>query len=154
MVEKKIKALRDFQFTNFSGTHFLVKDEVKRIQFLNMTVFREHLKAGWMVEADLREEEDKTIPVVFPPVSEEISVDPVEGIEPDKLDLPYPGELEDKETPDLRRSEPPIEEFEPNVETVEAMEETERGEDLHEVGSVEELIEELDEDDGDAPELN
>lgn len=159
MVEKKIKALVDFQFTNFTGTHFLVAGEVKRIKFLNQQRFEDHVKTGRMVEADLREPEDKIIPVVFPPEADEntiVSVEPIdpidppEGIEPDKPDLPYP--LEDRLTLEEEEErvattgiEPEVEEFEPNAETVEALEESERGEDLHEVESVEELIDELNE---------
>ena len=168
MVEKKIKALIDFQFTNFTGTHFLVAGEVKRIKFINQRRFEQHVQSGRMVEADLHEKEDKIIPVVFPPQSEEIiSVDPVDpidppqGIEPDKPDLPYPrdeaGEPEEQMTlEDERRSESPIElvpeevkEFEPNAETVEAVEELENGENPV-FETAEELIEELNE--GDVPE--
>lgn len=97
MVEKKIKAGQDFQFTNFSGTHFFTEGEVKRIQFISQRTFEEHLKSGWMVEARADEEEGKIIPVVYPPDMEDaiVSVDPVDGIEPDKPDLPCPPEIEE-----------------------------------------------------------
>ncbi len=97
MVEKKIKALIDFQFTNFTGTHYFTENEVKRVKFINLNTFREHLKAGWMVEAAPEDEEGKIAAVVYPPETEVAivsvnPVDPIEGIEPEKLDLPCPPE--------------------------------------------------------------
>jgi len=175
MIEKKIRAKKDFTFTNFSGTYRFIEGEVKKLQFLNTRVFKEHLKSGWMVEVDGNEKEEKNIPVVHPPVSEDaiVSVEPVdlvdppEGIEPDKPDLPRPVEDHIKETPveilrDVTRSEPLVEEvvperveeaqpeireFELNAETVQAVEEFEKGQDLHSVDTPEELISELHEED-------
>lgn len=143
MIEKKIKALRDFQFTNFSGTHYFTENEVKVLQFISPRVFEQHLQAGWMVEADPNEPEGKPIAVVYPPKTEDtiVSVSPVDpidlmepgSVEPDKPDLPCPpedhineiealdvskdaGKLPDDVPEDLVHSELSIEEVVPERE--------------------------------------
>jgi len=80
MIEKKIRALHDAELKTCFGFHFLVKGEVKRIQFKNQSAFDELLKVGKIVEADRSEEESKNIPVILPEVSEDtiVEVEPKE----------------------------------------------------------------------------
>lgn len=122
MVEKKIRSLADCELKTVFQTHFLSVDEVKVIQFKDQRAFDALLKLGTFVEAGKDEKVEKKIPFVLPEVDEETlvempvieemhehilptqrnictgfspaNVDPPEGIDPDKPDLPCPKEDE------------------------------------------------------------
>lgn len=96
MVEKVIKALRNFGLNTHFGPHSLSKDEIKKIEFRSQRVFDALLKTGYFIEVAANTD----IPVIRPKVDEDTivridpveEVDPPEGIDPDKPDLPCPEE--------------------------------------------------------------
>lgn len=81
MIEKQIRALKDFELKTIFGSHYLSKDEVKRVRFKNERKFQSLLKFGNFVEAARDEKESKNIFVVLP---DEEEVEPrEEGITPE-----------------------------------------------------------------------
>ena len=110
MIEKVIKAQKDFGLKTAFGFHRLVEGEVKRIRFRGQKAFNALLGLGVFVEADPGERESKDIPVILPEVTEDIiigiepidKIDPPEGIDPDKPDLPSP---EEGQTPTVEELE-------------------------------------------------
>ena len=96
MIEKVIKALKDFDLRTIYGFHSLVEGEVKRIRFSGERMFESHLKSGNFVEAEKDEKESRNIPVI-PVILPEVNEDTIVGIEPVdpvKLDLPCPREYQ------------------------------------------------------------
>ena len=91
MIEKMIKASKDFELRTYAGVHFLVKGEVKRIRFKNQQVFEGLLRYGNFVEAKVDEKEVKVIPVIQPPVEKNTIVTIVE----DKQELPFVEAIQD-----------------------------------------------------------
>lgn len=96
MVEKVIKALRNFGLNTYFGPHSLSKDEIKKIEFRNQREFDALLKIGYFIEVAA----NMDIPVIRPKVDEDTivrvdpvdEVDPPEGIDSNKPDLPCPEE--------------------------------------------------------------
>lgn len=75
MVEKKIKALKDFELRTFFGPHYMIDGEVRRIRFKNQQTFESLLKFGNFVEAEADEKEVKVIPVIHPAADENTIVE-------------------------------------------------------------------------------
>lgn len=125
MIEMKIKSLKDQSLNTSCGKYMLVEGEVKVVTFKDMTEFKAYLGFDVFMPVPDGTPESKSIPVVLPV--------------PMKDGLPLA--LHDGEN-ELPLSNDPEE---PNEVTVAALEEKE--EDLHEVESVEELMEELEADD-------
>lgn len=132
MVKKKIKSLVDCELKTVFGLHFLSEDEVKEVEFKNQRTFEALLQLGTFVEAGKDEEVSKVIPIIVPEVDEESivempvieekhehilhdlktidEVDPPEGVDPDKPDLPCPEEDENlKFEEDITIEEVPVE---------------------------------------------
>lgn len=117
MVEKVIKALRNFELKTYFGFHSLFEGEVKRIKFRNQRAFEALLKIGCFVETNNSEKGMIPIPIILPKVVEDTTVKTeqelsfIEAIQ-DHDELDEAGEPTSEETPeDLRQSELPVEEI-------------------------------------------
>lgn len=84
MVERVIKALKDFGLRTYFGSHSLFEGEVKRVRFRNQRAFEALLEMGCFVETSEEETGSKNIPVILPEVNEDtvVRVEPKEA-EPD-----------------------------------------------------------------------
>jgi len=87
MIQRKIKALRDFTLNTYYESYFLVEGEVKSVVFKNQRMYEDHLSSDNFIPAKPDEEEVKSIPVVLPE-SVELEEE-VKPIEPEKEELPF-----------------------------------------------------------------
>jgi len=113
MIEKNIRALKDFELRTFVGVHSLTSGEVKSIRFKNQQTFEGLLEYDNFVEVRAAEKEVKVIPVILPPKDENVVVEHeqelpfVEAIQDDN-NLDEAGEPTGEQTlEDSIRDEPP-----------------------------------------------